>query len=145
MAHNKIIHYIIESYRIDVGISHQFVKSNTSSVSHKQHRESSSSLSSEKPFKSEIRWTNVLLFIGIHLAALYGFYLGITQAKWATFPWGTLSFSLLLNSINSNTYFYNLQQSFWWESVDTEAPVEHIDYGAIGLTKRTYRFVFWLQ
>ena len=100
-------------YRIDdAGVSHQFVKSNTSSSITKQHRESSSPSSplvssAEKPFKSEIRWANVLLFIGIHAAAVYGFYLGVTQAKWATFPWGINTLSSLQNYVNRSLFYKN--------------------------------------
>lgn len=39
-------------------------------------------------FKLKIVWRNVLLFSFFHLAALYGVYLSITSAKWATVIFG---------------------------------------------------------
>lgn len=35
----------------------------------------------------QIVWRNVLIFIYLHAAALYGFYLCFTAAKWATLSW----------------------------------------------------------
>lgn len=39
-------------------------------------------------FKLKIVWRNVLMFSFFHLAALYGVYLSITSAKWATVIFG---------------------------------------------------------
>lgn len=42
----------------------------------------------------QIVWRNVLIFIYLHAAALYGFYLCFTAAKWATLGWCKKIFSL---------------------------------------------------
>ncbi len=53
---------------------------------------SSSSESGDAPL--QIVWRNVLIFIYLHAAALYGFYLCFTAAKWATLSWCKLFLSL---------------------------------------------------
>jgi len=37
-----------------------------------------------KVYKREIVWRNVVIFVYLHLAALYGLYLGFSSAKWQT-------------------------------------------------------------
>lgn len=43
---------------------------------------------SPHPYVMEIIWRNVLVFIGLHVAALYGLLLFLTAAKVATLVWG---------------------------------------------------------
>lgn len=40
-----------------------------------------------KPFRRQIVWFNLLGFLALHLAAVYGFYLGITQCSPLTIIW----------------------------------------------------------
>ncbi|XP_022184268.2 acyl-CoA Delta(11) desaturase [Nilaparvata lugens] len=42
----------------------------------------------EKPFKARIVWFNAIGFLILHLAALYGVFLGFTAITWKTFIWG---------------------------------------------------------
>lgn len=42
----------------------------------------------KKPYKRTIVWRNVLLFVYLHLAALYGLYLMLFSAKLATVAFG---------------------------------------------------------
>lgn len=52
-------------------------------------------LSSETTHKEpamQIVWRNVLIFIYLHAAALYGFFLCFTAAKWATLGWCKILF-----------------------------------------------------
>lgn len=44
-----------------------------------------------KPYTRQIVWRNVLLFIYLHGAALYGAYLMVTSAKLLTVVWGMYS------------------------------------------------------
>lgn len=44
--------------------------------------------SEEVPYKRQIVWKNVVLFIYLHLAALYGLYLVFTSAKMNTLIFG---------------------------------------------------------
>jgi hypothetical protein len=39
---------------------------------------------SQAEYKAEIVWPNVYWYTFLHLSAIYGLYLGIFQAKWAT-------------------------------------------------------------
>ncbi len=61
------------------------------SVSHSApHKDSSSSPAvddSNKEPPLQIVWRNVLIFVYLHAAALYGFYLCFTAAKLATLSW----------------------------------------------------------
>lgn len=38
----------------------------------------------EKPYKLQIVWRNVVLMLSLHIAAVYGFVLFFTSAKWQT-------------------------------------------------------------
>lgn len=51
---------------------------------------SSETANKEPPM--QIVWRNVLIFIYLHAAALYGFYLCFTAAKWATLGWSFFLF-----------------------------------------------------
>lgn len=44
-----------------------------------------------KPYKVQIVWRNVILFVYLHAAALYGAYLMFTSAKILTSIWGEFS------------------------------------------------------
>lgn len=41
-----------------------------------------------REYRLQIVWRNVILFVYLHLAALYGAYLLVTSAKWPTVIWG---------------------------------------------------------
>ena len=56
--------------------------------SHSKPQEDSAS--KEPPM--QIVWRNVLIFIYLHAAALYGFYLSFTAAKGSTLAWCKISF-----------------------------------------------------
>lgn len=43
-------------------------------------------------YKLQIVWRNVLLFAYLHLAAVYGAYLMIFEAKWFTVAWSKILF-----------------------------------------------------
>ena len=57
-----------------------------SSVSLTQTEEKCANKSTEEPL--QIVWRNVLIFVYLHLAAVYGFYVLCVHAKWATALWG---------------------------------------------------------
>lgn len=44
----------------------------------------------KKQWKSEILWHRVVVYVASHAAALYGFYLGLIEAKWATLLWSRI-------------------------------------------------------
>lgn len=43
---------------------------------------------SKSTYKMQIVWRNVILFALLHIASVYGLYLLILKAKWATVAWG---------------------------------------------------------
>jgi len=49
---------------------------------------------SKSPYKLEIVWRNVILFALLHLASVYGLYLLVFNAKWATVAWTYLLYYL---------------------------------------------------
>lgn len=48
----------------------------------------------EKPYKREIVWFNAIGFLILHLAAVYGTFLCIFNAKFPTVVWGSWTFIL---------------------------------------------------
>jgi len=56
-------------------------------VEHTTGHPEGTAVSDKKPFKAKIVWRNVILFAFLHVGALYGFYLFLTAAKWATWLW----------------------------------------------------------
>ncbi|KAK9504998.1 hypothetical protein O3M35_009155 [Rhynocoris fuscipes] len=55
-------------------------------------------------YKLEIVWRNVLLFIYLHVAALYGAYLMIFQAKWYTVFWAVFLYYLSALGITAGAH-----------------------------------------
>lgn len=53
----------------------------------------------EKPSerKLELVWRNIILFIYLHMVALYGMYLSLTAAKWGTVIFG--KYNNIFNSL----------------------------------------------
>ncbi|EFA12799.1 acyl-CoA Delta(11) desaturase-like isoform X1 [Tribolium castaneum] len=49
-----------------------------------------SSRSSVSQYRWQIVWRNVLIFIYLHIAGIYGLYYAIAQAQWKTLLWGYL-------------------------------------------------------
>ncbi len=50
-----------------------------------------------KEYKLKLVWRNIILFVYLHVAALYGAYLALTSAKLLTDIWGRLE----TNAVNS--------------------------------------------
>jgi len=44
----------------------------------------------DSTYRLEIVWRNVLVFVYLHIAAVYGGYLMLTAAKWYTVAWGNI-------------------------------------------------------
>lgn len=102
---------------------------------------SSSSESGDAPL--QIVWRNVLIFIYLHAAALYGFYLCFTAAKWATLSWCKLflSRSILANLLCN--FWFLLQHSSCSCLEDLVLLVVLTDSGPTAATKQNGRSDFW--
>lgn len=61
----------------------------------------------------QIVWRNVLIFIYLHAAALYGFYLCFTAAKASTLVWCTRHFYLVFCNSSSVKVFFFLLTAFF--------------------------------
>lgn len=120
----------------------------TRTSSHSKPQEDSAS--KEPPM--QIVWRNVLIFIYLHAAALYGFYLCFTAAKASTLAWCKFSshsltswqckipYWLFFLFLTYHCLISPVQHFSCFYSADLELRAEHIDYGLIGAIKRNGLF-----
>ena len=52
-----------------------------------EEKQEDSNKDPSKEYRLEIVWRNVMVFVYLHVAAVYGFYLLLTAAKWSTVAW----------------------------------------------------------
>jgi len=52
-----------------------------------EEKQEDSNKDPSKEYRLEIVWRNVMVFVYLHVAAVYGFYLLLTAAKWNTVAW----------------------------------------------------------
>jgi stearoyl-CoA desaturase (delta-9 desaturase) len=67
------------------------IAAQTANISNGKSEKYSELTESTHPYIMEIIWRNVLVFIGLHVGALYGLLLFLTAAKVATLVWGELN------------------------------------------------------
>lgn len=110
--------------------------------------------SSAKEPPMQIVWRNVLIFIYLHAAALYGGYLCFTAAKSSTLAWCELkshhnycvctllsSSHLSLSTVFIIYAYCLMQRSSCFCLADLELRAGRIDCGLIVVIRQSYRFV----